>query len=366
MQGASLRSAGDSAVSVSSLAVPTVPRPRRVVIVDDSLSMRRWLSGVIDRDPRLDVVGLAATAEEARATIKLTAPDVVTLDLDMPGMDGLAFLERLMRLRPMPVVVLSGTLDPNGARALRATEIGAVACIEKPSFPTPVTLTTLCDRLVDAADGVSGVQEMAEVSDVAARLTGQIMLVGASTGGVTAIEGLLTSLPVAGPPVVIAQHMPQSFLLGFVRRLDEHFDRHVWMASHGTALRPGDVAVAPAEGPQTGVVFDAVNGWRLSVAPHPEATQYTPSVDELFRSAVPWGDRVGAAVLTGLGKDGASAAELLRRAGARTIGQSRESCVVYGMPAAARRLGATELEADIGDLGPTLLQMMADRDGAAS
>lgn len=329
-------------------------RPAKVVIVDDSLVMRRWLTAVMERDARLDVVGLAATAEEARAVIKATAPDVLTLDLDMPGMNGLQFLSHLMRLRPMPVVILSGQIAQDRSLVQKSIDLGAAACVPKPALPTPDALCGLCDQIVAAARGVA-------TSDLGTAprpaLPGQIILVGASTGGVAAIETLLDTLPDQSPPVVIAQHMPQGFLESFVQRLDSRGSHSVLTAEPDTDLTTGDVRLAPATDHQTGVVCVG-NTWRTRCLPVGPDDRFVPSVDALFFSAVPWADHVGSIMLTGIGDDGARGMRALRENGARTVGQSQDSCVVYGMPGAARGAGAVEMEVDVRVIAPTLLRMM--------
>ncbi|MEL6620810.1 MAG: chemotaxis protein CheB [Pseudomonadota bacterium] len=338
---------------------PGKTHPQRVVIVDDSLSMRRLLHGIIDRDPRMNVVGLAATADEARATIKATVPDVVTLDLEMPGMNGLEFLARLMRLHPLPVVVLSAVLDDNGELKRKAMSLGAAACIRKPHLPTPKSLAQMCDCIVAAAQKVS-YGDHAQLEPAAqGRWREQIMLVGASTGGVAAIETLLRTVPDDGPPIVIAQHMPHGFLTGFVQRLDSSLPRPVRFARHGLLLAAGDVVLAPSRGQQTQVMFADHGIWMTMMTDDSDDQEYCPSVDTLFHSAVPWADRVGAAVLTGLGRDGAQGVLALHRNGARTVGQSQRTCAVYGMPSAAQAIGGSETEHDIEVIGPSLLDMMA-------
>ncbi|WP_299731681.1 chemotaxis-specific protein-glutamate methyltransferase CheB [uncultured Tateyamaria sp.] len=330
--------------------------PKRVVVVDDSLTMRRWLSSIIAQDPRLDLVGMAGSAQEARETIKATEPDVLTLDIEMPGMNGVEFLAHLMRLRPMPVVMLSGGLLNGNAMAERAMELGAVACLSKPQFPTKDTMAEICDNIFAAATG----QKLAprapdpKTSEYAEK----ILLVGASTGGVAAIESMLGSIDKQEiPPVVIAQHMPHRYLKSFVQRLDRLGSHDVDLSSDGMRLKPGSIRLAPSQDRQTCVVWHS-GAWHIQEIARQYDQPYCPSVDVLFASAVPWAQHVGAVLLTGLGNDGAKGMLALRRKGARTLGQSKSSCVVYGMPGVALSLNASEAEAEIEDIGGEILTRM--------
>ena len=331
-------------------------KPVRVAVVDDSLTMRRWLKSVIALDPRLQIVGMAGSAGEARELIKATEPDVLTLDIEMPGMNGIEFLTNLMRLHPMPVIMLaSGILKGNPA-AEQALAVGAVACISKPQFPTQETMKALCDSIFAAAIGqpINGHTPISEKNAFSDR----ILLVGASTGGVAAIETMLGNLDSSNvPPIVIAQHMPQQYLTSFVQRLDRIGAHDVAFSSNEMRLAPGTVRIAPAQDHQTCVVWHS-GAWHIHETARQYDQTYCPSVDVLFASAVPWARQVGAILLTGLGNDGAKGMLALRRRGARTLGQSRESCVVYGMPGAALSLNASEDEAAIEEIGTRMLSRM--------
>ncbi|MEL6808617.1 MAG: chemotaxis-specific protein-glutamate methyltransferase CheB [Pseudomonadota bacterium] len=340
-------------------SIPHQPNPTlpiKVVVVDDSLTIRRWLSGVLAQDSRLEIVGMAGSAQEAREIIKATEPDILTLDIEMPGMDGLEFLTHLMRLRPMPVVMLASGIWGENAVAKRAMEIGAVACISKPQFPTQESMNALCDNIFAAATGQS-----VSASKREKRNTGfadKVLLVGASTGGVAAIETFLESLGRSDiPPIVIAQHMPQQYLDSFARRLDRMGTHDVQLSSHNMQLAPGHIRIAPSQRHQTCVAWHN-NAWHIRETESQADQTYCPSVDVLFASAVPWAKQVGAVILTGLGSDGAKGMLSLRQQGARTLAQSRESCVVYGMPGAAHALEASENEAPIERIGLEILSAM--------
>lgn len=328
-------------------------QPSKVVIIDDSLSMRRWISSVIARDSRLEVVGSAGTAEEARGVIKTTNPDVLSLDIEMPGIDGLQFLAHLMRLRPMPVVMLSAAMRSHSAYEQQALSLGAAACIAKPSLPSQKSMEDLCNTLVAATMGgrIAGRTQIGtERMD-----DDKILLVGASTGGVTALETLLTHLPKDAPPVVIAQHMPHKFLTGFVDRLNKLFVHKIALARDGMRLERGTIRFSPSQNMQTCVSWHS-GAWHIQLVEQHHDHTFCPSVDVLFASGVPWAAQVRAAILTGLGHDGARGLLELRRNGAFTIGQSKESCAVYGMPGSALALNALQEEAPIEKIGALLTQ----------
>ncbi|MEL6449900.1 MAG: chemotaxis protein CheB [Pseudomonadota bacterium] len=325
--------------------------------MDDSVTMQRWLRSVLSKDARLDVVGVAGSADEARAVIKATNPDVLTLDVEMPGMDGLQFLRHLMRLRPMPVVILSSTLRSDSANAQRAAEIGAAFCVAKPSVPTPESMKVLCDSVAEAASGQTRSPVMRPYGGRG--WAKHLLLVGASTGGVAAIETFLSHVPADSPPIVIAQHMPQTFLESFMQRLGRQGPHAVAFSSHGMRLQPGEVRIAPARDQQTCVTWHS-NAWHVEDVPRRYDHSFCPSVDVLFASAAPWAPWVGAVLLTGLGNDGAKGMLALRQNGGRTLGQSQDSCVVYGMPAAALAMNASEDEAPIEELPARILARMAE------
>lgn len=331
-------------------------RPYKVVVVDDSITMQRWLCSVIAQDDRLEIVGLAGSAEEARNVIKATNPDVLTLDIEMPGINGLEFLSHLMRLRPMPVVMLASAVQGDSTYAQRAMRIGAVACIAKPGLPSQVSVVDMRNIIFNAA---AGLLPDKQDSPGAGKFARRILLVGASTGGVGAIETMLASLPQDIPPIVIAQHMPQSYLVNFVHRLNRLGPHAVIFACDGVRLEPGTIHICPSRDMQTCVAWHS-DAWHCQLVPRRHDHTYCPSVDVLFASGVPWADRVGAAILTGLGSDGAQGMLALRQNGASTIGQSRQSCVVYGMPGAALALNATQVEAPIEVIAPEILARMAE------
>ena len=316
----------------------------RVLIVDDSAAMRAMLTRILAQDPGLEVVGSAADPAEARTLIKELNPDVLTLDVEMPGMDGLTFLERIMRLRPMPVVMCS-TLTARGTEVtIEALRLGAVDCIAKPSTAAgdlAAAASVLCRTVRDAAR--SNARPTADPPTARPLASGawrkdMVILVGASTGGVEALFTFLGALPPDAPPVIVVQHMPAGFTAGFAERLDKTVPARVLHAADGMSLAPGQVLIAPGGATHAELGTGAQPKLRLRSAPLHSG--HRPSVDRLFSSAVPLGDRAVGVLLTGMGRDGADGLLALRQAGAATFAQSADSCVVYGMPRAAVEIGA--------------------------
>ena len=329
---------------------------KRVVIVDDSRTMRAWLRMALESDARLTVVGEADSADSARQLIKKVQPDVITLDIEMPGMNGLAFLERVMSLRPMPVVMISSATEANSDATITALSLGAMDCILKPTmgFP-PDARREIARRVFSAACGkVQVMQPAASAPPTKRRILSSegtpIILIGASTGGVTALEHVLADLPADSPPVVVVQHMPGAFLVSFCKKLARNLPQNVRLAEPGEVLAPGMIRIAPAQGRHTGVVLNK-GQWQCDQRKAEPHARHCPSVDVLFKSAAPFGNRVVAVILTGLGRDGADGMHDLRQSGAATIGQDEETCAVYGMPRAAWELGAVEQQLSLNQIG---------------
>lgn len=334
-------------------------RPVRTLIVDDSASMRATLNRMLSADPAIEVVGAANDPFAARDMIKTLNPDVLTLDVEMPGMDGLSFLERIMRLRPMPVVMCS-TLTARGAEVtIEALRLGAVDYVTKPSG-TPDDIerdaALLCEKVKNAARSVvrSGTQRVAEQPALAGGGAGKLIAVGSSTGGVEALFSLLPALPADCPPVLVVQHMPASFTRSFADRLNGECRVHVTEASHGAQVQPGTVYIAP--GGETHMELSGGVAGRIMLRPGDPVTGHRPSVDVLFRSVVPLGSAGVGVILTGMGSDGAEGLLAMRGAGARTLGQSRDTCVVWGMPRAAKELGAVEKEVGLSGMPEAILK----------
>lgn len=341
--------------------------PRRVVIVDDSRTMRLWLRHVLTQDPRLTVVGEAEDANAARRVIRETSPDVVTLDVEMPGMSGLEFLDRLMRLRPMPVVMISSTTQKGSDAAIKALSLGAVDCLVKPESTLDTDAQRHIARHVFSA-ALSRVRTPAQPAQPrvaqtvpAGRNDGTLVLIGASTGGVAALQTVLGALDPAGPPVMIVQHMPASYLESFVKMLNDTLPQTVKLVKPGEVLAPGEIGFAPALERRHSGVHARSRRWSVhEIAAQPEDL-YVPCVDALFHSAVDHAADTIAVILTGLGNDGAEGMRALHAAGARTIAQDEASCVVYGMPRAAKKLGGVEVELPLGKIGAQINAMVSER-----
>jgi two-component system, chemotaxis family, protein-glutamate methylesterase/glutaminase len=323
-------------------------KPVRVLVVDDSAVMRQLLAGLLADDPEIEVVGTAADPHIARERIKALNPDVVTLDVEMPHMDGLTFLRKIMTLRPMPVVMIS-TLTQQGAETtLEALEIGAVDFIAKPTGDVVHGLEELAvelrNKVKTAAAVRLGARRAVAVSEApvprrSRGTAGKIVFVGASTGGVEALKALLMGMPADCPPTLITQHMPPRFTTGFAERLDRQCPMRVSEAVHDETIEAGHVYIAPGSHHLEIARVGSRHVCRLSDGP--TVSGHRPSVDVLFRSAARvCGNNAVAAILTGMGKDGAEGMLDLRRAGGTTLGQDESSSLIYGMPRAAFERGA--------------------------
>lgn len=333
--------------------------PVRVLIVDDSATMRSLISAVLRRDPEISVVGTAADPLEARAAIKELNPDVITLDVEMPNMNGLEFLEKIMRLRPMPVVMVSTLTQAGTDVTLAALEVGAVDAVAKPApgVPAQEAFADLADKVKVAARSRVRPLETRETRavDGAYRAdANHVLAIGASTGGVEALLNILTAFPANCPATVVTQHMPATFTKSFAARLDKASGATVTQAVDGAPLMPGHVYIAPG-----GERHLEVSGGRCRLVAGDTVNGHRPSVDVLFHSVARLGRPMTGVILTGMGKDGAKGLLAMRQAGARTLGQDEASSVVYGMPRAAFELGAVERQLSLPRLAPAILDLCA-------
>ena len=331
-------------------------RKTRVLIVDDSAIVRKILAEALSGEPDLEVVGSAPDPYVARDKILTLQPDVLTLDIEMPRMDGLTFLRKLMHFHPMPAVVISSLAQPSCRAAIQALELGAVEVLAKPGGPYSVgTLrASLAAKIRAAAAARVGrpgersgavpanpVGRAACPSLLTAAAAESVIAIGASTGGTEAITGILTRLPAAVPPILIAQHIPPEFSRAFAARLNDHCNVEVKEAVEGDAVRPGLVLVAPGDFHM--LLRGGPGRWVVSVKSGPRVCYQRPSVDVLFQSvAEAAGGRAVGVLLTGMGNDGAQGLLRMRQAGCRTIAQDEATCVVFGMPQEAIRVGAVE------------------------
>ncbi|MGB0663807.1 MAG: protein-glutamate methylesterase/protein-glutamine glutaminase [Pontibacterium sp.] len=339
----------------------------KVLVVDDSPVVRSIVSETLATEPRIDVVGCAEDPYEARDLIKKLNPDVLTLDVEMPKMDGITFLKNLMRLRPMPVVMLSSLTTKGSDVTLDALSLGAVDFIAKPSSDSVGRLDTFTTELVSkvlaAAKAkigpkntpapVSVVQREASAADHKT-----VIAIGASTGGTEAIAEVLSRLPGNLPPVVITQHIPPKFSERFALRLDGLSELKVCEAKDGQMIRPGHAYVAP--GDKHFVITSTANGLVGRLSDAEPVNRHKPSVDVMFSSLAELkGYGVCAVILTGMGKDGAQGMLELQRTGALTIGQDEATCVVYGMPKAAYDLGGVDKVVGLSQVADVVLRHLA-------
>lgn len=334
-------------------------KPIRVLVVDDSATMRSLLSVALRRDPQIEVVGHAADALEARDKIKALNPDVVTLDVEMPAMNGLDFLDKIMRLRPMPVVMVSSLTGRDAAATLTALELGAVDCISKAAFSDERAFATLVATVKAAARArIRPRPGAAAPAPAAAGYApgGQVVAIGSSTGGVEALISVLTQFPANCPPTVITQHMPAAFTKSFAERLNRLCRPQVHEAVDGAPLRPGQVYLAPGGATHLEVAGGAALRCRLRASD--PVNGHRPAVDVLFASlARAAGAAAVGVILTGMGRDGAAGLLALRQAGAATLGQDEASSLVYGMPRAAFELGAVDKQLPLDRIGAAILAL---------
>lgn len=337
-------------------------------MVDDSALMRGLLSQMINLAPDMEVVGAAPDAPSAREMIKALNPDVLTLDVQMPKMDGLEFLERLMRLRPMPVVMVSSFTEAGSDTTLRALELGAIDFIGKPRADGGRSVENYAEELVEKIRAAKGarLRQAMTGNSVGATIpasaspksglgaSGKIIFVGASTGGTEAIKDFLLGIPADCPPILIVQHMPEAFTASFARRLDSLCAPRIIEAQGNEKVEPGTVYVAP--GHSHLLIRRGAAGFLTELAATPPVNRHRPSVDVLFDSAaVLVGRKAIGVILTGMGKDGAQGLLRMRQAGARTFGQDESSCVVYGMPREAFLVGAVEAQCSLDEMARRVL-----------
>jgi two-component system chemotaxis response regulator CheB len=320
-------------------------------VVDDSAVVRKVLSEDLKQNDDIEVVGTASNPYIARDKIVSLKPDVITLDIEMPRMDGLTFLSKLMKHHPLPVIIVSSLTPEGSSTALRALELGAVEVFCKPGseYSMGTVTKTLADKIrAAAAASVSPAryvpqerQSVVSEKSMALYTTKKVLAIGASTGGTEAIKRVLTALPVTTPGTVIVQHMPPHFTTEFAKRLNGLCAMEVKEAEGGEVLRPGLALLAP--GNFHLLVYRSGAQYVAQVKEGPAVHYQRPSVDVLFNSVAKYaGFNALGVLLTGMGSDGAAGLKKMREAGAYTIAQDKETCVVYGMPKTAVELDAVE------------------------
>lgn len=348
----------------------TAARKIRVLVVDDSAIVRKVLTDILSQQPDIEVAGTAPDAFVARDKIVALRPDVLTLDVEMPRMDGLTFLEKLMKHYPLPVIVVSSLTQNSTRAALEALSRGAVDVLAKPGGPYSVA--DLKDDLPQRVRAAAAARLRAAAPPPAQRTpapaappapavkNGQpaqhLIAIGASTGGTVAIERVLENLPASMPPIVIAQHIPPGFSASFAQRLNKICALEVREAAGGEILSCGMAVVAPGNR-HLEIERIGGGGWRTRLHDGPKVCYQRPSVDVLFRSvAREAGSHAIGVLLTGMGADGAAGLLEMRRAGAGTIAQNEDTCVVYGMPREAVRLGGVQQVLPLDEIAGALLK----------
>ncbi|MFT3859162.1 MAG: chemotaxis response regulator protein-glutamate methylesterase [Aquabacterium sp.] len=346
-----------------------MPTPIRVLIVDDSAVVRQVLTQRLSEDRAIEVIGAAADPVFAMEKMAKEWPDVIVLDVEMPRMDGLTFLRKIMAERPTPVVICS-TLTTQGAdTTMQALSAGAVSIVAKPKVNLKQYLLEESDDIVSVVKNASrarlkkGHAAVAPPAPVPRKLsadavlpgapaspsramsetTDRVVAIGTSTGGTQALEHVLSALPIDSPGIVIVQHMPEAFTAAFAKRLNTVCEIEVREAAHGDRVHTGLALIAPG-GRHMALERNGAQ-YRVAILDGPPVCRHRPSVDVLFRSvARAAGRNALGVIMTGMGDDGARGLKEMRQAGARTLGQDEDSCVVYGMPKEAMKLGGVERE----------------------
>ena len=348
----------------------------KVLIVDDSALIRSVMSEIIASQPDMEVVGVAPDPLVARELIKQTNPDVLTLDVEMPKMDGLDFLEKLMRLRPMPVVMVSSLTERGSEITMRALELGAVDFVTKPKISIQSGMREYAELIADKIRAASRARVKARtIAPVKAgealpalrnplMSSEKLIIIGASTGGTEAIREFLQQMPSDCPGILIAQHMPEGFTTSFAKRLDSLCKISVREAAGEERVLPGHAYIAPGHSHLT-LVRSGAN-YMTRIDKNEPVNRHRPSVDVLFRSAAQQaGKNAVGVILTGMGRDGAAGMLEMRQAGAWNVAQDEASCVVFGMPREAIAAGATHETAPLKELPGLVLGHLARHGGRA-
>jgi two-component system, chemotaxis family, protein-glutamate methylesterase/glutaminase len=338
----------------------------KTLIVDDSAIVRKILSEELSRFPDIEVVGTAPDPFVARDKILKLQPQVITLDIEMPRMDGLTFLRKLMKYFPLPVIIVS-SLTPKGSRmALEAMEIGAIDVIGKPggSYSVGDMSDMLAEKIRIASvanirhrSGYESNSEKPEPIGALSETTNKVIAIGASTGGTEALKDVLSRMPASSPGIVVVQHMPANFTTAFAERLNNLSQITVKEAEDNDAVIQGKAVIAP--GNQHMLLRRSGARYYVEVKDGPRVQHQRPSVDVLFKStAKNAGSNSIGVILTGMGADGAEGLLEMKQAGARTIAQDERTCVVFGMPKEAIKIGAVDKVVPLGQVAQEILRMV--------
>ena len=342
-------------------------KPIKVLVVDDSAVVRKILARELGAKQGIEVIGTAADPYIAREMIVQLNPDVLTLDIEMPRMDGLAFLRKLMAARPMPVIVVSSLGERGGPVALEALELGAFEVVRKPG--SSFTVQEACDELATLIRHARGYipvkrresaapRRPAIAAKALSRTTNKILAIGASTGGVQALQHIFTHLPATAPGIVVVQHMPPKFTSLFSQRLNTICAMTVKEAVAGDRVLPGQILIAPGGKHMTLTRSGAQ--YQVQLNQDAPVCRQRPSVDVLFNSVAKYaGSNAVGAILTGMGNDGAAGMLTMKNAGAETIAQDQESCIVFGMPKEAIQLGGANHVLPLTRIADKLLELAA-------
>ena len=353
----------------------------KVMIVDDSAVVRQVLAAVLHADPRIEVIGAASDPVFALEKMYRNWPDVLVLDVEMPRMDGITFLKKIMAERPTPVVICSTLTERGAETTLQALAAGAVSVVAKPRLGVKKYLQDAAEDLVGAVKGAASANMRCLVPRSAAaqpgprlcadailpagaaamaQTTDLVVALGTSTGGTQALEQVLTALPKVCPGIVIVQHMPEKFTEAFARRLDGICQIDVAEACNGDRVLPGRALIAP--GGRHMLLKRNGAQYHVEILDGPPVSRHRPSVDVLFRSVAKYAGRNALGIImTGMGDDGARGLREMRDAGARTIGQDEKSCVVYGMPKEAFKQGGVELVLPLGEIAAAISGTIASK-----
>ncbi|HPI92617.1 MAG TPA: chemotaxis response regulator protein-glutamate methylesterase [Deltaproteobacteria bacterium] len=348
----------------------------KVLVVDDSALVRQTMHDILSSDPRIEVMDTASDPYIAAEKLRNEIPDVITLDVEMPRMDGLTFLKKIMSQHPIPVVICSSLAGKGSETALKAFDYGAVEVIHKPALGTKQMLeessTVICDAVIAAsrakAKRTSPDANLAQPKlsadviiakarpDSVLQTTEKVVAVGASTGGTEALKDFLTAMPRDCPGIVIVQHMPEGFTAAFSKRLDSLCQITVKEAAHNDTVLPGHALIAP--GNHHLLLKRSGARYYVEIKDGPLVSRHRPSVDVLFRSTARYAGRNAIGVImTGMGDDGAKGMLEMKEAGAYTVAQDEASCVVFGMPHEAIKLGAVDKVLSLGAIPSEIMRI---------